>query len=128
MPYPHAIEPIPFGEHKGLGYCTQCHLIEPMSVRSECTEHPDYPHVIVPPIIDIRPGDVIERAAQPGELITVHWVHAYRQGDLSYRYRYTCNPRGIDWNGHLSLDAQADIRIVSRGVAAVDVNGRSLLP
>lgn len=78
---------------------------------------------------DIRPGDVIEHR---GEVVTVQEAHTYPTpwllaGSVSLRYRYTSNPRGIDWSGFVSCDEETP-RLLSRGVARVDLNIRSLLP
>ena len=78
---------------------------------------------------DIRPGDIIRcpfGIDRTPEVVTVHDVHAYSTGDLSIRFRYTSNPRGIDWSGFIAAD-EADVVILSRGVARVDVNTRSML-
>ena len=78
---------------------------------------------------DIRPGDIIRYPVgidRTPATVTVHDVHTYDTGGLSIRYRYTSNPRGIDWSGYIAAD-DADVAILSRGVARVDVNARSLL-
>lgn len=83
-----------------------------------------------PTTIDIRPGDIITipyGMRREIERITVHSVHRYPTGDLSIRYRYTENPRGIDWSGFIDRE-DPDVRLLSRGVAAVDLSTRSMLP
>lgn len=80
--------------------------------------------------IDIRPGDVIRYPFGINnipEIVTVHRVHRYDNGALSIRYRFTSNPRGIDWSGYVAPDENG-IRLLSRGVAYVDHATRSLLP
>lgn len=79
---------------------------------------------------DIIPGDVIEYPwgiNRVPEVVTVHHVYAYPDGALFIRFRFTSNPRGIDWSGFVTPD-ETGIRLLSRGVAAVDSNIRSLLP
>lgn len=126
--YPHNVQPVPDGPQAGLDYCTRCHRIEPLTRSADCEEHPDYPHTVVSPAIDIRPGDVIEHVTKPGELMTVHDVTHHWRGHLSVRYRYTANPRGIDWRWFIHLDDQGDVRVLSRGVARVSSTARTFLP
>lgn len=80
--------------------------------------------------IDIRPGDVIRCPLginNVPEIVTVHSVHRYDTGALSIRFRFTSNPRGVDWSGYVAPDGD-DIRLLSRGVAHVDHATRSMLP
>lgn len=79
---------------------------------------------------DIRLGDVLDiplGAKQEIDRVVIHDIHAYDTGDLSIRFRYLSNPRGIDWSGFVGAD-KGGIRLVSRGVARVDEHIRSLLP
>lgn len=78
---------------------------------------------------DIRPGDVLEYPygiRREIDVITVHDVHTYPTGDISIRYSFTSNPHGIDWSGFIDRD-DPDVRVISRGVAAVRTTIRSLL-
>lgn len=79
---------------------------------------------------DIRVGDAIDIPLGVKEevaRVVVHDMHAYDTGDLSIRFRYLSNPRGIDWRGFVPAD-KSGIRLASRGVARVDQDIRSLLP
>ena len=79
---------------------------------------------------DIRPGDVISMPygmRREIDAVTVHAVHRYDDGSLSLRYSYTSNPRGVDWRGFVAHD-DPDVRVLSRGVAAVRSEIHSLLP
>lgn len=131
MPHlPHDLRPIPHGERYGEDYCSRCRLIEPST--STCASHPDAPRVMQPPVVDIRPGDIIELSGgDPGpdhvpESLTVHAVHPHVNGCLTIRFRFTLNPRGLDWHGF--IDEHRHVRLLSRGVASVDADTRSLLP
>ena len=78
---------------------------------------------------NIRPGDIIRYPFgidRTPATVTVHDVHTDGTGGLSIRFRYTSNPRGVDWSGFIAAD-ETDVVILSRGVARVDVNARSLL-
>lgn len=78
---------------------------------------------------DIRPGDVISAPlgiTRTHETIVIHDIYIYNTGDVSIRYRYASNPRGIDWSGFVSHD-EAETRLVARGIARVDPHIRSLL-
>ena len=80
--------------------------------------------------VDVRPGDIIRLPLgvnNAPEIVTVHSVHRYDTGALSVRFRFTTNPRGIDWSGYIAPDGNG-IRLLSRGVACVDHATRSLLP
>lgn len=61
------------------------------------------------------------------ETVTIHAIHIHDDGALSVRFRYTSNPRGIDWSGFIPADENALV-LVARGVAQVDNGIRSLLP
>lgn len=79
---------------------------------------------------DVQPGDVIGYPfgmRREIDAVTVHAVRHFPGKGASIRYRYTSNPRGIDWSGWLSLTSP-DWMLLSRGVAAVDPELRSLLP
>lgn len=79
---------------------------------------------------DVRVGDVIELPwgiNRRPEVVTIHYVHQYGTGDLSVRFSFTSNPRGIDWSGFIERD-DPDLKLLSRGVAAVRSHARSLLP
>lgn len=79
---------------------------------------------------DLHPGDVVEwpwGVNRQTEVVTIHHVHLYDTGAASVRYRFTSNPRGIDWSGFVEAD-DPDMRLLSRGVARVDSSTRSLLP
>lgn len=125
--YPHTVATITARHDRaGEQYCTACRAIMPLD---DCERHPSYPRVIVSPA-DVRPGDVIRYpfgVHNVPEIVTVHGVHAYDDGSLSIRFRFTSNPRGIDWSGHIAPDA-ADVSLLSRGVAHVDARIRSMLP
>ena len=78
---------------------------------------------------EILPGDIITTPTglyRTLETIVVHSIHTYATGDLSIRYRYACNPRGVDWSGFIAHDEQ-ETRLVARGIAHVDHNTRSML-
>lgn len=78
---------------------------------------------------EVRAGDVIEYPSginRDLDIVTIHHVHTYATGDLSIRYRYTSNPRGIDWSGFIAV-TETGLRLLSRGVAQVHSEIRSLL-
>lgn len=78
----------------------------------------------------VQPGDLIEipwGINREVERVVVHSVHRYDTGALSLRYRFASNPRGIDWSGFIDAD-ERNLRLLSRGVCAVDANTRSLIP
>lgn len=78
---------------------------------------------------NIITGDIIAKPVgitRTLETIVVHSVHTYDTGDISIRYRYASNPRGVDWSGFISHDEQ-ETRLVARGIAHVDLNTRSML-
>lgn len=78
----------------------------------------------------VQPGDLIEMPwgiTREVERVVVHSVHRYDTGALSLRYRFASNPRGIDWSGFVASD-ERNLRLLSRGVCAVDANTRSLIP
>lgn len=78
---------------------------------------------------EILPGDIISTPTgitRTPETIVVHSVHTYETGDISIRYRYACNPRGVDWSGFIPHDEQ-ETKLVARGIAHVDLNTRSML-
>lgn len=80
--------------------------------------------------LDIRPGDIIVYPwgiSREEEIVTVHDVLVYPTGDVSIRYSFTSNPRGIDWSGFIDRD-DPGVRVISRGVAAARTTVRSLLP
>lgn len=80
--------------------------------------------------MDFCPGDVILYpwgVNREPEIVTLHGVFAYPNGSLSIRYRFTSNPRGIDWSGFVEAGDQG-VRLLSRGVASVDIHARSFLP
>lgn len=77
----------------------------------------------------IRPGDVITYPfgmRRELDTVVVLDVHTHDSGDLSIRYRFLSNPRGIAWKGFIARDEQ-DVRVISRGVARVD-GIRPLIP
>lgn len=79
--------------------------------------------------LDIRPGDIVRvpfGVNRLPEVVTIHSVHTYDSGDLSVRFRFTSNPRGIDWSGFIAA-GDPDLHLLSRGVAAVDDQTRSML-
>ena len=125
--YPHTLAPVPaWHDRAGGQYCTECRGI---GAVGDCERHPSYPRVIVPPA-DIRPGDVIRipfGIHNVPEIVTIHDVRAHDNGSLSIRFRFTDNPRGVDWMGYVDRD-EAGVTLLSRGVARVDTHARSLLP
>ena len=77
---------------------------------------------------EIQPGDIIATPTgitRTPETVVVHSVHTYDTGDISIRYRYASNPRGVDWSGFISRNEQ-ETRLVARGIAHVDPNTRSM--
>lgn len=78
---------------------------------------------------DVQPGDIITLPfgiRREPEQVTVHSVHRYDTGDLSIRFRYTENPRGVDWSGFIAAD-ESELRLDARGVARIDTNTRSMM-
>ena len=78
---------------------------------------------------EIQPGDIITTPTgitRTPETIVVHSVHTYDTGDISIRYRYASNPRGVDWSGFIAHD-EHETTLVARGIAHVDSNTRSML-
>ena len=75
------------------------------------------------------PGDIviIEWGTQRiPEAVCIHSVHTYETGDMSIRYRFASNPRGVDWSGFVAHD-DASVRVIARGIAHVDEHTRSML-
>ena len=78
----------------------------------------------------IQPGDVIDVPVgihRVVERFVVHGVTRYPGGAQSLRARYASNPRGIDWSVFVD-PGEPLLRLISRGVAAVDSHPRALLP
>lgn len=125
--YPHSLAIAPaWHDRSGEAYCTTCRRI---GATGDCERHPEHPRVIVPPA-DIRPGDIIRYpfgVNNVPEIVTIHDTRAHDNGTLSIRYRFTSNPRGVDWRGCISRDA-AGVELLSRGVARIDTDTRSLIP
>lgn len=78
---------------------------------------------------EITPGDIITRPTgitRTPETVVIHSIHTYDTGDVSIRYRYASNPRGVDWTGFITHDEQS-LKLVARGIAHIDLNTRSML-
>jgi hypothetical protein len=78
----------------------------------------------------VRPGDIIAYPVgmrREIERVTVQETRLLVSGVLAIRYRYTSNPQGIDWQGTIK-PGDPDVRVLSRGVARVDSDVRSLVP
>ena len=60
------------------------------------------------------------------EAVCIHSVHVYEAGDMSIRYRFASNPRGVDWSGFVAHD-DTTVRVIARGIAHVDEHTRSML-
>ena len=59
--------------------------------------------------------------------VCIHSVHTYPSGDMSVRYRYAENPKGVDWSGFIK-HGDPDVRIKARGISQVDTITRTMLP
>lgn len=76
----------------------------------------------------IQPGDIIRcpfGIDRTPEEVVVQSVHHHGTRDVSIRFRYAENPRGIDWSGFIAKDET--VELLAR-VGFADQHTRSLLP